>query len=267
MSGHFQTPVHEYMSKALIAVRPTASLDEALHTMEERDVSSVAVTDESGALVGVVSLTDLLRVAQIQRKSLSEAPSIRPPSRTVESIMRAPVHTVEASAPVQEAAAKMVENRIHRVFVVREGKAIAVFSTRDMMQVVLFHHIETPISAVMKSPVSTIDLGLSIDAAVIHLDESKTRGLVVVDSDQPIGVFTQADAIKARALPADLRALPVEQVMSYRILCVPQNTPLYRVAGQVMATRVRRVLAMENGQLKGIVTGFDLARFAANDGD
>ena len=31
------TPVHEYMSKALIAVRPTASLDELLHTLGATD--------------------------------------------------------------------------------------------------------------------------------------------------------------------------------------------------------------------------------------
>jgi CBS domain-containing protein len=263
MNAYFTTPVHEYMSKALIAVRPSASLDEVLHTIEERDVSSVAVTEEDGTLRGIVSLTDLLRVAEIQRKSLADAPSIRPPARSVASIMRAPVHTVEASQPVRDAAAKMVAEHIHRVVVTREGRAIAVFSTRDMMQVVLFHHIETPLSEVMTSPVETIDLGLSINAAVIRLDESKTRGLVVVDGDQPIGVFTQADAIKARALPADLRALPVEQVMNYRILCVPSSAPLYRVAGQAIATRVRRILAVDNGQLKGIVTGFDLARFAS----
>lgn len=80
MSPYFMTPVHEYMSKALIAVRPTATLDEVLHTLDERDVSSVAVTEDDGTLKGVVSLTDLLRVAEIQRKSLSEAPSIRPPA-------------------------------------------------------------------------------------------------------------------------------------------------------------------------------------------
>ena len=258
------TPVHEYMSKALIAVRPTASLDELLHTLDARDVSSAAVTDEDGTLRGVVSLTDLLRVAEIQRKSLSEAPMIRAPARSVASIMRSPVHTVDASQPVRDAAVKMVAEHIHRVVVTREGKAIAVFSTRDMMQVVLFHHIETPLSEVMVSPVATIDLGLSIDAAVHHLDQAKTRGLVVVDGDQPVGVFTQADAIKARALPSDLRALPVEQVMNYRILCVPSSTPLYRVAGQAIATRVRRILAVDNGQLRGIITGFDLARFAAS---
>lgn len=263
MSPYFMTPVHEYMSKALIAVRPTATLDEVLHTLDERDVSSVAVTEDDGTLKGVVSLTDLLRVAEIQRKSLSEAPSIRPPARAVSSIMRSPVHTIEASQPVRDAAAKMVAEHIHRVVVMREGRAVAVFSTRDMMQVVLFHHIEIPLSAVMTSPVATVDLGLSIDAAVHHLDQAKTRALVVVDGDQPVGVFTQADAIKARALPADLRALPVEQVMNYRILCVAPSTPLYRVAGQAIATRVRRILAVDNGQLRGIVTGFDLARFAA----
>lgn len=140
---------------------------------------------------------------------------------------------------MRDAAVKMVAEHIHRVVVTREGKAIAVFSTRDMMQVVLFHHIETPLSEVMVGPAAaTINLGLSIDAAVHHLDQAKTRGLVVVDGDQPVGVFTDADAIKARALPSDLRALPVEQVMNLpdplrasKHPALPRGRPGHRHAG------------------------------------
>ncbi|MEZ4310991.1 MAG: CBS domain-containing protein [Polyangiaceae bacterium] len=262
MGSLFSTPVREYMSRSLIAVRPSAPLTDVLETLRTRDVSCVAVTEEDGTLAGIVSMTDLLKVARIEHASTREAPTIVPPKSTAASILRSPVITVDEAEPVSLAAARMVEHRIHRVIVTRRGRAVAVFSTRDMMRVVLFHHVETPLSDVMTTPVETIGVGETIDAAIEHLSEKNVRGLVVVDGAFPVGVFTQTEALTSRALPAPVRKMPVEEVMSYETVALEARTPLYRVAGQAVATRARRVLAVELGELRGIVTGFDLARIA-----
>lgn len=262
MGDLFTTPVREYMSKTLIAVRPSASLQEVLDTLRSRDVSSVAVTEADGTLCGVISMTDLLRVAEIEQRSPREEPVILPPAKLAGDVMRSPVITVDEAEPVKAAALRMVDNRIHRLIVTRKGRAVAVFSTRDMMRVVLFHHIETPLADIMTSPVETIDVGDSIDDAIERLGEKNIRGLVVVDGAWPVGVFTQTEALTARALPPQVRKMPVEEVMSYESVSLDVRTPLYRVAGQAVASRARRVLAVELGQLKGIVTGFDLAKIA-----
>jgi CBS domain-containing protein len=262
MGELFSTPVREYMSKSLVAVRPGAPLVEVLDTLRTRDVSCVAVTEDDGALLGVVSMTDLLRVAQIEQTSTRELPVIVPPARTAASIMKAPVVTADEGESVKDAAARMIENRIHRVVVTRRGRAVAVFSTRDMMRVVLFHHLETPLSEIMTTPVETIGVGEPIDDAIARLSEKNVRGLVVVDGAYPVGVFTQTEALTARALPAAVRKVPVEEVVSYEILSLDASTPLYRVAGQAVAMRARRILALREGKLAGIVTGFDLARVA-----
>ena len=240
MGDLFSTPVREYMSKTLVAVRPGASLHEVLDTLRARDVSSVAVTDEDGTLRGIVSMTDLLKVAQIEHASTRELPRITPPGRVAADIMKTEVVTVDEA----------------------ESVAVAVFSTRDMMRVVLFHHIETPLSEIMTTPVETIDVGASIDEAIARLHETNLRGLVVVDGAFPVGVFTQTEALTSRALPEAVRRMPVEEVMSYETISLDVRTPLYRVAGQAVASRARRVLAVDLGQLQGIVTGFDLAKIA-----
>lgn len=262
MGDLFSTPVREYMSKGLVAVRPTASLTEVLDTLKARDVSSVAVTEGDGALCGILSMTDLLKVAEIEHPSTREAPVILPPARVAADIMKTFVITVDEGESVETVAALMIEHKIHRVIVTRVGRAVAVFSTRDMMRVVLFHHIETPLSQIMTTPVETIDVGGSIDAALAQLSEKNVRGLVVVDGEWPVGVFTQTEAITSRALPPAVRQMPVEEVMSYEMLSLEAATPLYRVAGQAVATRARRVLVVEMGRLCGIVTGYDLAKIA-----
>ena len=262
MGDQFSTPVREYMSKSLVAVRPDTSLHDLLETLRTRDVSSVAVTEDDGTLRGIVSMTDLLRVADIQHDSTRELPRITPPGRVAADIMKTDVVTVDEADSVAVAAKRMIDGRIHRVIVTRRGRAVAVFSTRDMMRVVLFHHIETPLSEIMTKPVETIDVGDSIDAALARLGEKNLRGLVVVDGEFPVGVFTQTEALTSRVLPVAVRRMPVEEVMSYEAVTLDVKTPLYRVAGQAVASRARRVMAVEMGKLKGIVTGFDLAKIA-----
>ena len=261
MSELFSTPVREYMSKTLLAVRPETHLAEVQRIFEERDVWAVPVTDAGGALVGIFSTTDLLRASKIELSHVRAVPSVTVPGRTVGDLMVRDVVTVDENAPLREAASKMVEHRIHRVVVTREGRPIGVCSTRDAMRAVFFHNIEVPLERVVTRPVVTIDHGESIDTAIERLVASNFHGLVVTDGDWPLGVFTHFEAMKARVLPPLIRKTPVEQVMSYETICMDVKTPLHRVAGHAMQMRVRRILAVENRRLSGIVTGFDLVRF------
>lgn len=261
MSDLFTAPVRAYMSKALLAVRPEAHLAEVQRIFEERDVWAVPVTDAEGALVGILSTTDLLRASKIELPHVRAVPRVTVPERTVADLMVRDVITVDANAPIREAAAKMVLHRIHRVVVMEGGRPVGVCSTRDAMRAVFFHHIEVPLERVVTRPVVTIDHGDSIDVAIERLVASNFHGLVVTDGEWPLGVFTHFEALKARALPPLLRKTPVEQVMSYETICMDVSTPLHRVAGHAMQMRVRRILAVENRRLSGIVTGFDLVRF------
>jgi CBS domain-containing protein len=260
----FSTPAREYMSRSLISVRPDQPLDELARILEERDISCVAVTDDQGHPIGIVSTTDLLREAL-----LPVAPSEGPPSRprVARDVMSTTLIGVDEMQTVREAAQAMVTHLIHRVLVYRADRAVAVLSTRDVMRAVMFHHVELPLAAVMTAPVETVEVGERIDAAIARLGQKNVRGLVVVDGDFPVGLFTEHEALKARLLPHEVLMHPVEQVMSYQMLALDAQTPLYRVAGHAIATRARRVVAIEGRVLKGIATGFDIARVATMDVD
>ena len=52
--------------------------------------------------------------------------------------------------------------------------------------------------------------------------------------------------------------------MSPSILLLDGQTPIHRAAAQARATRVRRVVALENGRPRGILTGLDFAKAAAD---
>lgn len=253
-------PVREYASKPIISVLPDTPLADVQHALSARDISAVLVVDEEGAVVGVLSSTDLMREARIEIAAPGEVARITPPPQRARDLMRTPVVTVDEDAPLHEAARKMVEHRIHRVFVTSADRAVGVLSTRDAMRAIRAARVETPLERVMTSPVMTIDSNESIRNAVTQLDDLQVHGLVVVEGSWPIGVFTHTEAIQARALPPAGLDAPVERVMSCETICFETSTPIHRVVGHAIAMRVRRILAVEHRDLRGVVTGFDLLR-------
>jgi len=255
--------VRDYASKTLISVRPDAPLAEVYDVLLDRDISAVAVVDEAGELHGILSSTDLLREARIEMLAPGEFARVTPPPRAARDLMRRDVITIAEDAPLQAAASAMVSHRIHRVVVTRGKVPIGVLSTRDAMRAVLQHRIKTPLERLMSTPVQTIDEGDTIRMAIERLDDANVRGLVVVEGNWPIGVFTHTEALHARALPPMFLDSPVEQVMSYETICLDVKTPIYRVAGHAMSMHVRRILAVHDRELRGIVSGFDLVRALA----
>ncbi|MFO0680154.1 MAG: CBS domain-containing protein [Polyangiaceae bacterium] len=253
-------PVHDYASETLFAVGPETSLDDLENLLEDRGFSSVAVVDGNGALLGIVSTTDLLRDERKDLDGRPEGSHARAAVRRVAEVMRREVVCVDAFAPLSEAAALLVHHGIHRVIVTRAGKGVGVLSARDLLRAVQDARVPTPLADVMVRPVATVEVGDSIRFAIERLDDANVRGLVVVDGEWPVGVFTHAEALAAKRMPRPLLESPVERVMSYETICLDAATPLYRAAGYAIQLRTRRILVVEGRELRGIVTGFDMAR-------
>jgi CBS domain-containing protein len=260
------TLVREYMSTELVTVGAADPLDDVVRTLLQRNVSCVLV-EHGTKPVGVISMTDLMRISKLMPESDRKPLELVPPTMKARDAMKPEIIAVSEDAPVGEAAAKMLDGHIHRVFVRRGEAVVGVFSTRDAMRVVLLRKVETPVAEVMSAPSETIGIGDSIDEAIAKLEETRrrpggghVRGLAVLDGKVPVGVFTQLEAIKARSLPANVRSSPVEELMSYEVATLDATTPLYRAAGQAIATNVRRILVTQDRTLAGIVTGYDVAR-------
>jgi CBS domain-containing protein len=255
--------VTEHMTASVVSVLETTPLEGVLKTLRDKDISCVLVTTPPGAPLGVVSMTDLARVSKLEGGHHHGPLKILPPDRTAKDIMKSPLVTVDVSADVSVAARTMLEHRVHRVFVTRDARVVGVFSTRDALRVVLFRRVDTPLRDVMTTPVETIGVGDVIEDALAKLDDTNMRGLVVVDGSTPVGLFTQLEAIRGRALSPELRQRPVEEIMSYETMSLDVDTPLYRAAGHAISTRMRRIFVVDGRKLVGIVTGYDLAHVLA----
>lgn len=248
------------MSAPVFTVDEGATLNDVQHKLTIHDISSLAVTGAGGRPVGVVSRTDLLRVGRVGARALGKKALLTLPDLPIRDVMRAAFVSVRKDDAISDAARKMVDLHIHRVFVMDGDALVGVLSTKDVLAAIRDKRVSTPISAVMSSPVFTIRAIEPVSLATDRLEKAHVSGLVVVDEEEwPIGTFTQLEGLAGRFLAGDT---PVEDAMSYAMLCLDVRTPLHRAAAQAHATRARRVLAVEDRKVKGILTGINFARTA-----
>ena len=110
------TTVRDYMSARLVYVAEGSRPRVALQPMLELGVATVPVLDEGHKPVGVISLRDLVEGHEDPKVS-------------------SPVHTVLASAPIEDAARAMVAAHVHHLVVVDgRGVAVGMLSALDLVR-------------------------------------------------------------------------------------------------------------------------------------
>lgn len=242
--GPVMTPllVRDRMTAPAVTERPEMSVTALVAVLKLRGISAVPVV-EQGNLVGIVSTTDILRSPAIAR---------------IRDIMTVPVVTVSVDDPLEDAARRIAEARVHRVVAVEGSHVAGVLSARDVLLEMKTRRVDGPLGSAMTTPAACVDVGESIAEATRLLTDAHVHGLVVVDGEMPVGVFTHAEALAARRLPPEMRSRPVEEVMSYETICLDRSTPLYRAAAYAIPMNVRRILVVEHRRLVGVVSCLDL---------
>lgn len=146
------------MNPEVMSVQDSLTVAELATFLIDQEISGAPVENELGKLIGVVSVTDIVRVASAdgQRYAPDHDPSFyvrgwedRVEAEELESfhfddegllvrdIMTPSVFAVEATTPVREVAKGMMESHLHRMLVVRDGKVVGIVSTSDMLQMVV----------------------------------------------------------------------------------------------------------------------------------
>ena len=119
--------VGQVMTTSVFTVRPGDIIDLAASLMDWEQVRHVPVEDAEGRLVGLVSHRQLLRL-------VARGHSGDTPLRVEEVMTREPVTATE-SMPLLEAIAKMREQRVSCLPVLRDDKLVGVLSERDLIEI------------------------------------------------------------------------------------------------------------------------------------
>jgi CBS domain-containing protein len=232
--------------------------------MHGRGVSSIPITDESGALVGVVSRTDLIALGLKQSGRRRTSPVMPLPNKLASDVMTGEPRVVAPGAPLRHAARVMHEHSIHRLFAIDDDHhLVGVISTRDLAAAVSDARMELPLSEVMTAQVIAIDSRAPLSAAIDLLERVHVTGLIVTDEELPIGMFTQLGALACRELPS---GTPIDEVYDAAVICLPVTTKLHRAAALAAQLDVRRIVVCRAKEPVGVISGLDFARVIATSG-
>lgn len=125
------------MSRDVLTVELESSIDELVAKLRANHVTGVAVVNERGTLVGVVSETDL-----VDQGAEAQAAGVERP-RTVADVYSPYLVTAAPAATVVDLAAKMVRHRVHRLFIIDSGRLVGVVSSMDVMRAVAASRVRT----------------------------------------------------------------------------------------------------------------------------
>ena len=123
--------VADVMTIDPIVVGMSSSVEDATHLLRSNSITGLPVVDEGGALVGVISQTDLVTAADspVGRVIRGNATGLR-----VGELMSAPAVTIAMARPLIDAARIMLDRRIHRLVALDEvGRPVGVLSSMDFV--------------------------------------------------------------------------------------------------------------------------------------
>lgn len=126
--------VNDVYTRDAIVVAPDASAPTAGKLMEEHDIRRLPVV-EDGKLVGIVTMTDLLRAAPSPATSLSiwEINYLADKVK-VEEIMTRMVLTVTPDTDLGAAAALMLHHKIGGIPVLEDGRVVGIVTESDIFR-------------------------------------------------------------------------------------------------------------------------------------
>jgi acetoin utilization protein AcuB len=121
--------VERWMSHDVIALRPTATIRDALDLMERERIRHVLIVDEKERLAGIVSDRDVKRVvAQRGTRTLEKALD-----RPLQTIMTRRVLRLDPGATLIEAAELMCREKISALPVVDDEEVLGIITSEDIL--------------------------------------------------------------------------------------------------------------------------------------
>lgn len=183
----------ELMTSPVETIEVDATAAAAAARMRELHLSRLLVTDEAGAVVGVVAVSDLVA-------PLGRAPA---PGRTVREVMSYAIVTCLPDTSLAAVARAMSERRSRSVVVVdTAGRAVGVLTGNDLLSLYETDTSATTVSELMHPPI-TCDIDLPLREAIDLMIRREVHRVVVTDTSTadgaPVGMLSTSDVIAEMA--------------------------------------------------------------------
>ena len=172
--------VEDVMTTTVTTVTPEALLKDVAETLTEHGISGVPVCDTEGRVLGVVSEGDILvkeegRSAERGRfwwlHGGDEESAAKIAARTAGEAMTSPAITIGPLRHVSEAARLMVERKVNRLPVVKDGELVGIVTRADLVRA--FHRTDEEIEREIREDVIVRTLWISPEPITIAVEQGE----------------------------------------------------------------------------------------------
>ena len=170
--------VRDVMTTDVVTVHPDTSFKQVVRVLAQCGVDGAPVVDEHGAVLGVVSGSDLTcheeeppRLASLLGRTARQHVR-KSRGRTARELMSSPARTIEPSASVCGALAEMGRCKVGRLVVVEDGRLVGILTRSDVLRPYLRsdedlqREVEQAVRAEVRCP---HDLTVTVDDGVVRL--------------------------------------------------------------------------------------------------
>lgn len=117
------------------------------------------------------------------------------------------------------------------------------------------------VNEVMTVDVVTVDLEATVAAAAERMLRHDVGSVVVTNDGSPAGILTESDAMRAAVVTGSpLEDVPIRRIASSSLETVAPTATVRTAAKRMADAGVKKLVVVEDLELRGIVTMTDLVR-------
>jgi CBS domain-containing protein len=132
-------PVSSIMSTQLVILNTADSLEKAEHLFKKHKIRHIPVIEGQRKIVGMLSLTDLLRIsfADGAYEDEDDIESVVYEMFTLTQVMAKKIKSVSPQTSIKEVAELLAAREFHAVPVVDNGDLVGIVTTTDLIKYLL----------------------------------------------------------------------------------------------------------------------------------
>ena len=193
--------IREIMSDKLTYTSDSASLNDVLNLMYEKNVGGLPIVDEDTRIKAIITEEDFVRFCRGLDTGLA-----------VESFMSPNVVTAPAQTTIEKMTRMIIQKGFRRMPVVQDGVLMGMVTASDIMKYLgsgaAFEKVVTgdigevmnqPVKSLIKRSLLTTEKKVDLGQAARKMLDSDIGSLPVMDKGSLVGILTERDYVRALA--------------------------------------------------------------------
>ena len=248
--------VGDIMTEDVVTVNSGISVVSAAKIMSDKNISCIIVSD-NGDLSGIITETDLLK------RAVAEGNDFR--KMKIEQVMSTPVHSLARNLSVLDASRIMETKNIRRLVISEDERLVGIITQTDIVRVLTSYSMWKNVEELMTTDVAAISSSATVKEAADVMASRDISCLVAMDNNVVAGIFTERDLLKrVIALKRNPTETTLKNVMSSPVVSVPSNYSIPSASKMMEKMKIRRLLIIDDQNLKGVVTQTDILKAIQN---